>query len=116
MHEEDDEDNDKFQDSQDPQSTLKYRPEARLFLRRLMSATDNDPHAQAEVRSHLPGVPDEEAVRRPFTQEGYAELEGMIGESEVMIELLKRVQEYEQKGPIQVRFSADTDIYTERRM
>ena len=92
-----------LQETQDPYSKLKYGPEAQLFLRRLMEAGDNDLHAQAEVRSHLPGVPEEEGEYLPFDEVTFAELGELVADSDVMTRLLKAAQGYEQYGPIQVR-------------
>lgn len=99
----DDDESPDFQTTQHTDSRLKFGPEARLFLRRLMTATENDPHAQAEVRSHLPGQPDKEVALLAFDELAYEELEEMVSESEVMTELLRATQDYELEGPIQVR-------------
>lgn len=91
-----------FQEEQHPDSELKYGTDARLYVRRLMEATDDDVHAQAEVRSHLPGLPTAVDANAAFTDDDLAELERMVVGNEVMIDLLRVTAEYEQEGPIQV--------------
>lgn len=75
-----------------------------------MIATGNDPHADAEVRSHLPGLPDQENIQPLFDNETFEALQELVQGSAEMTELLLLITEYELEGPIQVRRLAIDDV------
>lgn len=85
-----------------PDSTLKYGPDARLFVRRLMQDPQLDPLMCSELAAHLPPIIEDVTAMRPFLDSDYMDLLALVEDNPIMSGLIEAVHTYEEYGPIQV--------------
>lgn len=85
-----------------PGSQVHYGPEGRLFVRRLMLASQADHYARAEVLDHLPRLPAPGSARPVFANEEYDKLQERLGHHQVFTRLFTWTRDYEAYGPVQV--------------
>lgn len=94
-------------------SQLRYGPESRLFVARLLATNNNDPLGRAELEFHVRKLEGEPSYRM-FAPADLKELRKRISGSPELISLLSVALQYEELQPVKVSDVAHRRITSNR--